>query len=155
MLGNGGQVGVLGGHRPQAARREKVTERTSGCHVAKLIAPMDLNLPSTAQTVFFDAASGVCRVARIAQARHGCGGRRCAVKSAKTAGKNSASLASVAYHEAGHAVADWRHGFKVKSATIVPKDDSLGRVSAVTRLHLRSLPSSNPSGATIGRYHEL
>ncbi len=64
-------------------------------------------------------------------------------------------LLATAYHEAGHAVADWRHGFKVKRATVVPKNDALGSVSSVSRLHFRTLEYTNPSGARIGRYHEM
>ena len=39
-----------------------------------------------------------------------------------------ADVHMVAYHEAGHVVAAWRHGFKIKSATIVPEKDILGKV---------------------------
>lgn len=45
-----------------------------------------------------------------------------------------------AYHEAGHVVAFHELGFKVKSATIVSDEESLGRVYLETRaLHLRNL----------------
>ena len=68
--------------------------------------------------------------------------------------QSTSTMKATAYHEAGHAVADWRHGFKLKRATIVPKGDSAGSVSSTLRLHFRRLEYSNPSGATIGRYHE-
>ena len=42
--------------------------------------------------------------------------------------KNSNRDAATAYHEAGHAVASWCLGRRVCSATIVPDDDSAGRV---------------------------
>ena len=61
---------------------------------------------------------------------------------------------ATAYHEAGHAFADWKFGFKVKRATIVPKHDAAGSVRTKTGLHFRSLEYSNPSGARIGRLHE-
>jgi hypothetical protein len=45
-----------------------------------------------------------------------------------------------AFHEAGHAVAFHELGFKVKSVTIVPDEESLGKVYLETRaLHLRDL----------------
>ena len=61
---------------------------------------------------------------------------------------------AIAYHEAGHAFADWHFKFKVKKATIVPKGDALGYVKSKSRLHFRSLEYGNPSGARIGRLHE-
>lgn len=61
---------------------------------------------------------------------------------------------ATAYHEAGHAFADWHFKFKVKKATIVPKGDSAGHVVTKSRLHFRSLEYSKPSGARIGRLHE-
>lgn len=66
---------------------------------------------------------------------------------------NRKNLAT-AYHEAGHAFADWHFGFKVKRATIVPKDGYAGYVVSKSRLHFRSLAYTNPSGARIGRLHE-
>jgi hypothetical protein len=60
----------------------------------------------------------------------------------------------IAYHEAGHAVADWKHGFKLKRVTIVPRGDTAGSVTSTSRLHFRSLEYSNPTGARIGRCHE-
>jgi hypothetical protein len=39
-------------------------------------------------------------------------------------------LRATAYHEAGHAVANIRHGIKIKSATIVPGDGYAGMVEA-------------------------
>ena len=61
-----------------------------------------------------------------------------------------------AYHEAGHAFADWKYKFKVKKASIVPnpKDGSAVHVLTRTGLHFRSLEYGNPSGARIGRLHE-
>jgi hypothetical protein len=56
-------------------------------------------------------------------------------------------MKATAYHEAGHAFAIWHFGFKVKKATIVPKDDAAGYVVSKTGLHLRSLEYTNPSGA--------
>ncbi len=69
--------------------------------------------------------------------------------------KARTGLLVVADHEAGHAVADWVHGFKLKKVTIIPNANALGSVSSVLRLHFRTLESSNPSGARIGRYHEM
>jgi hypothetical protein len=42
--------------------------------------------------------------------------------------RKSAALLSTAFHEAGHAVACWRHGLKVHSATIIPAHDLSGAV---------------------------
>ena len=40
--------------------------------------------------------------------------------------RRTKALQSTAYHEAGHAVAAYRHGMKVKRLTIVPSGDALG-----------------------------
>ena len=40
--------------------------------------------------------------------------------------RRTKALESTAYHEAGHAVAAYRHGMKVKRLTIVPSGDALG-----------------------------
>jgi Peptidase family M41 len=61
---------------------------------------------------------------------------------------------ATAYHEAGHAFADWRFHYKIKKMTIVPKGDAAGYVASKTGLHIRSLEYSNPTGARIGRLHE-
>jgi hypothetical protein len=61
---------------------------------------------------------------------------------------------TIAYHEAGHAVADWRHGFRVKRITIVREDDAAGSVLSVTWLRFKMLECDDPTGARIGRYHE-
>ncbi len=42
---------------------------------------------------------------------------------------------STAFHEAGHAVASWRHGLKVHSATIVPTAEFQGLVVHDNPLH--------------------
>jgi hypothetical protein len=68
--------------------------------------------------------------------------------------KTRTGLLAVAYHEAGHTVAAWVYGFKLKKVTIVPKANALGSMSSDARLHFRTLKNGNPSGATIGRYHE-
>lgn len=72
----------------------------------------------------------------------------------KRASKKYLALLHTAYHEAGHAFADWKFGFKVKRASIAPKGDSSGRVFTKTRLHMRSLEYMDPSGARIGKIHE-
>lgn len=61
---------------------------------------------------------------------------------------------AAAFHEAGHAFADWKFKFRVKRVSIVPKDDCAGYVVSKPALHLRSLEFTNPSGARIGRLHE-
>jgi len=63
--------------------------------------------------------------------------------------------AVTAYHEAGHAFADFRFGFKIKEVSIIPNDTSTGRAVSKTRLHFRSLEYSAPTGRRIGRLHEL
>jgi hypothetical protein len=42
--------------------------------------------------------------------------------------KITKALQATAYHEAGHAVAAWYLGAGVESASIVPDDDTTGRV---------------------------
>jgi ATP-dependent Zn protease len=61
---------------------------------------------------------------------------------------------ATAYHEAGHAFADWYFGYRLKKATIVPNDDAAGSVESKTGLHFRSLEYDRPTGARIGRLHE-
>lgn len=47
----------------------------------------------------------------------------------------SNNLVATAYHEAGHVVANWKLGFKVRSVSIVPTEDSAGHVLLVRRRH--------------------
>ena len=63
---------------------------------------------------------------------------------------------ATAYHEAGHAFADWHFNFRVKRASIVAnqKGNSAGHVLTKTGLPFRSLEYTSPSGARIGRFHE-
>jgi len=63
---------------------------------------------------------------------------------------------ATAYHEAGHAFADWHFNFRVKRASIVAnkKDNSAGHVLTKTGLPFRSLEHTSPSGARIGRFHD-
>lgn len=65
------------------------------------------------------------------------------------------SQESTAYHEAGHAVADWRYGFKIKTITIVPTADAVGSVTSKTRLKLGDMDYAYPSSARIARNHEM
>jgi hypothetical protein len=50
---------------------------------------------------------------------------------------------STAFHEAGHAVACWRCGVKVRRATIVPAEDSLGQVKHSTFFRGINLDTDN------------
>jgi hypothetical protein len=61
----------------------------------------------------------------------------------------------VAYHEAGHAVAQWRFGFKIKEVTIVPDGEVAGSVSHKRSLRLYRLEWEIPTGKQLGRYHDL
>jgi hypothetical protein len=62
-------------------------------------------------------------------------------------------IPATAYHEAGHAFADWYHGFKVKSASIVPDEKTAGRVRTSCRLRLRKLEFTKPGPAELTRLH--
>jgi ATP-dependent Zn protease len=63
-------------------------------------------------------------------------------------------LSATAYHEAGHAFADWKFHFKIKQLTIVPGDGSLG--TATTKyFQFRQLEYGRlDDGKRIGRYHD-
>src|SRR5262249_31195955 len=69
--------------------------------------------------------------------------------------KSTSDLACVAHHEAGHVIADWRFGRRLKKATIIPRGDYLGSVTATRKLHLRSLEYTDPSPSRTGRLHAL
>jgi hypothetical protein len=45
--------------------------------------------------------------------------------------KRQKTLATTAYHEAGHAVIDWWHGFRVKKVSIVRAHHTLGRTTTL------------------------
>jgi hypothetical protein len=65
-------------------------------------------------------------------------------------------LQAIAYHEAGHAFADWHFHFKVKKATIVPKDDAAGYVESKTACILdRSNTPTLPAHALAACTREL
>jgi hypothetical protein len=65
-------------------------------------------------------------------------------------------LQAIAYHEAGHAFADWHFHFKVKKATIVPKDDAAGYVESKTACILdRSNTPTLPAHALAACTSEL
>ena len=57
----------------------------------------------------------------------------------------------IAYHEAGHVVAAWRHGSRIKRATIVPEGDYLGQMVPARRpfagIHLDYDRSPGPAPA--------
>ena len=59
---------------------------------------------------------------------------------------------AIAFHEAGHAFA---FTFTVKKLSFVPTVDAAGYVESKSGLHFRSLEYTKPSGARIGRLHEL
>ena len=63
--------------------------------------------------------------------------------------------AIIAYHEAGHAIAQWILGFKIKEVTIVPYDEVAGSVSYQRSLRLYRLEWETPTGKRLGRYHDL
>ena len=67
--------------------------------------------------------------------------------------KMKLALRATAYHEAGHAVADWRHGFKIKRVTIVPAVNSKGMVSGKD-FRFRDLEYGRLTGNRIGYYHD-
>jgi hypothetical protein len=63
-------------------------------------------------------------------------------------------LAVVAYHEAGHAIAQCRLGFKIKEVTIIPNGEVAGSVSHRS-LRLYRLAWEIPTGKQLGRYHDM
>ena len=63
--------------------------------------------------------------------------------------------AIIAYHEAGHAIAQWRLGFKIKKVTIIPKGEVAGSVSYKRSLRISRLEWETPTGKLLGRYHDL
>jgi ATP-dependent Zn protease len=69
-------------------------------------------------------------------------------------------LAATAHHEAGHAVADSKLGFKIKQVTIVPCDESRGTATSTGLRVLRLLRrleygSERTTGKLIGDCHDL
>ena len=65
------------------------------------------------------------------------------------------ALWPIAFHGAGHAVAAWSRGIKVKSATIVPARDFLGQVTHVSplrgvRLDCDDFQSRSPASRSRG-----
>ena len=44
--------------------------------------------------------------------------------------RSKKQLEATAYHEAGHAVRAYRYDIKIKSVTIKPDEDSLGRITS-------------------------
>jgi len=48
--------------------------------------------------------------------------------------KPTKKLLEIAYHEAGHAFADFTHGEAIKYVTVVPKGDSGGHVRVKQKL---------------------
>jgi hypothetical protein len=61
-------------------------------------------------------------------------------------------LSTTAYHEAGHAVADWKLGFKIRQVTIVPKGGAAGSVTGLKTLRISY--GGGVKGESIGRYHD-
>lgn len=53
----------------------------------------------------------------------------------KKAPRPSRALQSVAHHEAGHAVVNWKEGVPVTSVSIIPKEDSVGHIISRHILH--------------------
>jgi hypothetical protein len=53
------------------------------------------------------------------------------------------NIMTVAYHEAGHAVARWEFGHHIKKATVVLDKDCAGYVSGKRGFHGHSLESLN------------
>jgi ATP-dependent Zn protease len=65
-----------------------------------------------------------------------------------------AQLWATAYHEAGHALADYRLGFKIKSVTIKKTKDSAGSVKVTFRLNPRALNFDDVSSAARAKWHD-
>ena len=63
-------------------------------------------------------------------------------------------LAATAHHEAGHAVANWKLGFKIRKVTIVPSDGPLG-TTTTKGLALRASEYGKLTGRRIGYYHDM
>ena|SRR2546429_5465947 len=63
-------------------------------------------------------------------------------------------LVVTAYHEAGHALADHRLGFKIKWVTIVGNAEAAGRTHSNLGLKLKVLEYGYPSSATVARWHD-
>ena len=61
----------------------------------------------------------------------------------------------IAFHEAGHTVAQWNLGFKIKEVTIVPKGEVAGSVSHKRSLRFSQLASGTPTGRQRGYYYDL
>jgi hypothetical protein len=63
-------------------------------------------------------------------------------------------LAATAHHEAGHAVANWKLGFKIRRVTIVPRDGPLGTTTTKGPA-LRASEYGKLTGRRIGYYHDM
>lgn len=74
--------------------------------------------------------------------------------STSSASARKKGLLAVAYHEAGHAMADFRLGFKIKHVSVLPDVVSAGRTRSNLGLNLRSLAFDTPSAAALARCHE-
>src|SRR6267378_4355554 len=61
---------------------------------------------------------------------------------------------ATAYHEAGHALADYRLGFKLLEVSIVADTKSAGRTRSKLGLRLKSLAYETPSAKKLARCHE-
>ena len=61
---------------------------------------------------------------------------------------------AIAYHEAGHAVAAWRTGVRIKALSIVPQDDTDGRMTHVQYFKGQEVEASN-SEATRRRIENM
>jgi hypothetical protein len=64
------------------------------------------------------------------------------------------SRLTVAYHEAGHALADYRLGFKIKQVSIVSDHESAGRVLGPIGLNIGRASRETPSSHVIARAHD-
>jgi hypothetical protein len=68
--------------------------------------------------------------------------------------RNRKAFLTTAYHEAGHALADDRLGFKIKKVTIIPASGSLGVASSRLGVKPKVLEYGNPTSATVARWHD-
>lgn len=68
--------------------------------------------------------------------------------------RTKTQLLATAFHEAGHALAQHRLGFKIKSVTVEGRGDYLGAVEGKSGLNASTLNVEHISGAALARWHD-
>lgn len=72
----------------------------------------------------------------------------------QTMKRSNNDVVATAHHEAGHALADFKLGFRIKSVTIVPGDGYIGRITGHIGIHLGAAEVRNVTSATLARWHD-